>query len=143
MLKSDRLTRYDHLYIGGSWVAPEDGGFLESIDPSTGRPWARVAFGGPGDIDRAVAAAREALNGPWGRMPGHERAALLRKFADLYAQRAADLAVLETRDSGRALRESRADIGGHTYGYHWWASLADKHSGRTIPFDDSVHCGGR
>ncbi|MGX9426887.1 MULTISPECIES: aldehyde dehydrogenase [Bradyrhizobium] len=139
MLKSDRLTRYDHLYIGGSWVAPEDGGFLESIDPSTARPWARVAFGGPGDIDRAVAAARQALNGPWGRMPGHERAALLRKFADLYAKRAADLAVLETTDSGRALRESRADISGHTYGYHWWASLADKHSGRTIPFDDSVH----
>lgn len=139
MLKSDQLVRYDHLYIGGEWVAPEDGGFLESIEPSTGRPWARVAFGGPGDIDRAVAAARQALEGPWGRMPGHERAALLRKFADLYKERAGDLAILETRDSGRALRESRADISGHTHGYHWWASLTDKHAGRTIPFDDSVH----
>ncbi|MEH2513907.1 acyl-CoA reductase-like NAD-dependent aldehyde dehydrogenase [Nitrobacteraceae bacterium AZCC 1564] len=139
MLKSDQLVRYDHLYIGGEWVAPEDGGFIESIEPSTGRPWARVAFGGPRDIDRAVAAARQALEGPWARMPGHERAALLRKFADLYKERAGELAVLETRDSGRALRESRADISGHSNGYHWWASLADKHAGRTIPFDDSVH----
>lgn len=137
-LKSD-LVRYDHLYIGGAWVAPEDGGFIESIDPSTGHPWAVVAYGGARDIDKAVAAARAALEGPWGRMPGHERAALLRRFADLYRDRARDLAVLETRDSGRALREARADIGGHHFGYHWWASLADKGAGRTIPFDDTVH----
>jgi aldehyde dehydrogenase (NAD+) len=125
--------------MGGEWVAPIDGGLMESIDPSTGQPWAIVAYGGPQDIDRAVAAAREALQGPWGRMPGHERAALLRRFADLYAARARDLAVLETRDSGRALREARTDIGGHANGYHWWASMADKASGRTIPVDDSVH----
>ncbi len=137
-LKSD-LVRYDHLFIGGAWVAPEDGGFIESIDPSTGKPWAVVAYGGARDIDKAVAAARAALEGPWGRMPGHERAALLRRFADLYRDRAMDLAVLETRDSGRALREARADIGGHHFGYHWWASLADKGAGRTIPFDDTVH----
>lgn len=133
------LARYDRLYIGGAWVAPEDGGMLESIDPSTGKPWALVAYGGPRDIDRAVAAARDALNGPWGKMPGHERAALMRRFADVYAKHAADLAVLETKDSGRSIREARADIGGHSNGYHWWASLADKASGRTIPFDSSVH----
>ncbi|HYF90139.1 aldehyde dehydrogenase [Azospirillum sp.] len=133
------LARYDHLFIGGAWVAPEDGGLMESIDPSTGTAWAIVAFGGKRDIDKAVAAARAALEGPWGRMPGHERAALLRRFADLYKERARTLAVLETRDSGRALRESLLDIGAHSNGYHWWASLADKHAGRTIPFDDSVH----
>jgi aldehyde dehydrogenase (NAD+) len=127
------------MYIGGAWIEPEDGGLLESIDPATGRPWAVVAYGGLIDVDRAVAAAREALKGPWGRMPGHERAALLRKFADLYKERAPQLMVLETTDSGRAIREARADISGHSNGYHWWASLADKHSGRTIPVDDSVH----
>ncbi|OYY13186.1 MAG: aldehyde dehydrogenase [Rhizobiales bacterium 35-68-8] len=133
------LARYEHLFINGTWVAPEDGSLVESIDPSTGRAWALVAFGGRRDIDKAVAAARAALEGPWGRMPGHERAALLRRFADLYKTRARDLAILETRDSGRALRESLADVGGHSNAYHWWASLADKASGRTIPFDDSVH----
>ncbi len=129
---------YPHLYIGGEWMAPEDGGILESIDPSTGEVWARVAYGGPKDVDKAVAAARKAF-GPWSRMPGHERAALMRRFADLYRERAPELAVLETRDSGRALRESRADVGGHSNSYHWFASLADKNSGRTIPIDESVH----
>lgn len=133
------LARYERLFIGGAWVKPQDGSLVESIDPATGRPWAVVAFGGRRDVDAAVAAARAALEGPWGRMPGHERAALLRRFADLYKAHAGDLAVLETRDSGRALRESRADVGGHSTAYHWWASLADKAAGRTIPIDDSVH----
>ncbi|MBC7139139.1 MAG: aldehyde dehydrogenase [Defluviimonas sp.] len=133
------LVHYPHLYIGGEWVAPDDGGTLDSIDPATGRPWASVAFGGPRDIDRAVAAARAALEGPWGRMGGHERAALLYRLADIYQARAAELAILESRDSGRALRESRADVGAHHNWYRWFASLADKIWGHTIPMDDSVH----
>jgi aldehyde dehydrogenase (NAD+) len=132
------MVDYPHLYMGGSWVAPRDGGEIESIDPATGRPWARVAFGGPKDIDAAVAAAREAF-GPWSRMPGHERAALLRRFAELYATAAPTLARLESQDNGRALRESRVDVGSHSTAYHWYASLADKNSGRTIPIDDKVH----
>lgn len=133
------FARYEKLFIGGKWVAPEDGGMMESIDPSTGNPWAVVAFGGSWDVDRAVAAAREAFEGPWGKMPGWERAAVMRRFADLYKERAADLAVIESRDNGRALRESRVDVGGHPNFYHWFASLCDKAGGRTIPMDDSVH----
>ncbi|NDV01220.1 aldehyde dehydrogenase [Pseudoroseicyclus tamaricis] len=133
------LARYEHLYINGAWVTPEDGGLMESLDPSTGRPWAMVAFGGKRDIDRAVAAARAAFEGPWGRMPPHERAALLRRFADLYQAAAPRLAEVESRDNGRAHRESRADAGSHHQAYHWFASLADKQGGRTIPLDASVH----
>lgn len=133
------LVHYDQLYIGGEWVAPLDGDIVESIDPSTGQAWATVAFGGVRDIDRAVDAARAAFDGPWRRMPGHERAALLRKLAELYQQHAAELAVLESRDNGRPIRESRVDVGAHHQWYQWYASLADKLSGRTIPFDDSVH----
>lgn len=132
-------VRYDRLFIGGEWVAPEDGGLMESLDPSTGRPWALVAYGGRKDIDRAVAAARAAFEGPWGRMPPHERAALIRRFADLYQTHAARLAVIESRDNGRALRESRVDVGGHHNSYHWFASLCDKQGGRTIPLDETVH----
>ncbi|GGH62064.1 aldehyde dehydrogenase family protein [Frigidibacter albus] len=138
-LANDGILRLDRLFIGGEWQVPDDGDEIESIDPSTARPWAVVASAGRRDVDRAVAAARAALEGPWGRMPGHERAALLRRFADLYQARALDLAELEARDSGRAIREARADIGSHHFGYHWWASLADKAAGRTIPFDSSVH----
>lgn len=137
---ADGLRRQEKLFIAGSWSAPEDGGLIESIDPSTGRVWAIAAYAGRRDVDRAVAAARTALDGPWGRMPGHERAALMRRFADLYHARSAELALVEAQDSGRAIREARADVGGHHLGYHWWASLADKAAaGRTIPFDDTVH----
>lgn len=133
------MERFDRLFIGGEWVEPLDGGLVESLDPSTGRPWAVAAFGGARDIDRAVRAARAAFEGPWGRTPGHERAAILRRFAEIYREAVEDLAALEARDNGRALRECRADIGAHPQWHHWFASLADKTSGRTIPFDDTVH----
>lgn len=132
-------ARFDRLFINGEWVTPVDGGVRPSIDPATGQPWGDVAYGGAGDIDRAVEAARAAFHGPWRHMPGHERAALMRKFADLYATQVDVLAEIETRDNGRAIRESRGDIGFHTQYYHWFASLADKLSGRTIPVDDTVH----
>lgn len=131
--------RFDRLFINGEWMKPVDGGVRGSIDPATGSPWGDVAYGGTEDIERAVNAARNAFEGPWRRMPGHERAALLRKFADLYATQVDALAQIETRDNGRAIRESRGDIGLHSQYYHWFASLADKLSGRTIPIDDSVH----
>lgn len=131
--------KFDKLYIGGAWVSPLDGGLRSSIDPATGKSWGDVAYGGPADIDRAVAAARTAFAGPWRRMPGWERAALLRKFADLYATQVDALAQVESQDNGRAIRESRGDIGLHSQYYHWFASLADKLSGRTIPMDESIH----
>ena len=132
-------VRFDRLFIGGEWVTPVDGGVRGSIDPSTGQPWTDVAFGGVADIDRAVAAARSAFEGPWRLMPGWERAALLRRFADLYATHVEELAQVESRDNGRAIRESRLDVGMHAQYYHWFASLADKLGGRTIPMDASVH----
>jgi len=131
--------RNDKLYIGGQWVSPIDGEIVGSIDPATGEPWAEVAFGGARDVDRAVAAAREALQGPWRRLAPYDRAALLRRFAELYQKRAPELALLESRDSGRALREQRVDVGAHHQFYYWYASLADKLGGRTIPMEDTIH----
>ena len=128
--------RFDRLYIGGEWVAAE---VRPSIDPATGEAWGEVAYGREQEVDRAVSAARAALDGPWRRMAGWQRAALLRKVADLYATQVESLAQIESRDNGRAIRESRGDIGLHPQYYHWFASLADKLGGRTIPMDDSVH----
>lgn len=133
------LARYERLFIDGQWVAPLDGRIERSVDPATGRPWAEVAFGGAADIDRAVDAARRAFEGPWRRMPGHERAALLRRLAELYREHAPELARLESRDNGRAIREARVDVGAHAQWYRYYAGLAEQLSGRTIPFDDSVH----
>ena len=133
------LPRWDKLFIGGEWVDPVDGEIAETTDPATGKPWAHVAFGGAGDIDRAVAAASAALAGPWGRMTAIERGELLRRLADIYQRRAPELAMLEARDSGRAIRESRVDVGGHHQWYRWFASLAETRGGSTIPIDGNVH----
>ena len=136
---SKGLLHREKLYIGGEWTDPLDGSIEPSIDPATGKPWAMVAFGGPQDVDRAVRAAREALQGPWGRMTALERGALLRRLADLYQAYAPQMAALESRDSGRAIRESRLDVGSHHQWFRWFASLAETRSGRTVPIDDSVH----
>ncbi len=133
------LRRYEHLYIDGAWVKPIDGELVESIDPATGQPWAVVPMGGTQDIDRAVAAAHRAFAGPWRRIPGHERAALMRRFADLFAAAAPELALLESRDNGGLVRDLRASLPAQVQWYQWFASLADKTQGTTIPIDDSVH----
>ena len=136
MTTAPMAFRFDRLYIGGEWVGAE---VRASVDPATGESWGEVAFGREPEIDRAVRAARAALQGPWRKMAGWQRAALLRKFADLYATQVEALAQVESRDNGRAIRESRGDIGLHSQYYHWFASLADKLGGRTIPMDDAVH----
>src|SRR5260221_14162379 len=94
--EAHKLQRYDRFYVNGEWVEPIDGELTERIEPATGRPWAIVAMGGAKDVDRAVAAAQGALEGPWKRMPGHERAALIRRFADLFMAPSPELAVFES-----------------------------------------------
>ena len=133
------LQRYEHLYINGEWVTPLDGGYIETIDPASGKPWAVAPIGGIQDIDRAVLAARTALKGPWGKMPGHERAALIRRLADLFSAATEDLAIIESRDNGNPVRDHRNSLAAQVQWYQWFASLADKTQGTTIPIDDSVH----
>lgn len=136
---NQQLARYERLYIGGEWVEPQDGSVVESIDPSVGRPWATVAFGGPLDIDRAVTAAREAFRGPWRRLSVYDRAALLRKLATTYQAHAERLSKLESRDNGRPIRETGPDVAAHSQWYQYFAGLADKIDGRAIPVDPTMH----
>lgn len=133
------LERFEHLFINGEWVKPIDGALVESIDPATGKPWAVVAFAGKQDVDRAVEAARAAFRGPWRRMPAHERAALLRRFAEAFREAIPEIIEYEVRDSGRLIVDARADLAAEVQWYHWFASLADKALGTTVPMDDSVH----
>lgn len=133
------VREFSRLYIGGDWVEPINGGSLESIDPATGQVWARVALGDGADVDVAVAAASQAFRGPWRRMPGHERAALLRRFAVAFEAAVPELVELESRDTGALVADLRGAIASQVQWYYWFASLADKAQGRTIPFDDTVH----
>jgi acyl-CoA reductase-like NAD-dependent aldehyde dehydrogenase len=98
-----------------------------------GRPWARLADGEAADVDRAVASARSAFEGEWGRLTGFERAAVLREVAAAISADAERLALLEVRDSGKLLREMRGQAALLPQWYLYFAGLADKIEGRTIP----------
>jgi aldehyde dehydrogenase (NAD+) len=107
------LTDTYQLVIGGELTDAASGETFESIDPSTGAPFAAAAKAGAEDARSALEAARRAFDeGPWPRMKGRERAQLLLKVADLVKQKAGVLAELESRDAGHTIRMSKgADIG--------------------------------
>ena len=129
-------TREYGMLVGGEWVGALSGKTFESVNPYTGRVWARVPEAEEGDVDRAVRAAREAFDvGPWGRMTGTERARLMRRFAELLAENAESLAVVESTDNGKLLREMGAQLKALPEWYYYFAGAADKIQGETIPSD--------
>ena len=117
--------RFGH-FIGGAWKVPADGSYFETCDPSTGEKIADVAQGGAADIAAAVKAARKAFPG-WQRLSGHERARYLYAMARHVQKHTRRLAVLETLDNGKPIRESRdIDIplvARHFYYHAGWAQL--------------------
>src|SRR5260221_5451845 len=117
--------RFGH-FIGGEWHAPAEGKYFETADPSTGEKLADIAQGSTADVDAAVKAARSALPG-WQKLSGHARAKYLYAFARQIQKHSRRLAVLETIDNGKPIRESRdIDIPlviRHFYHHAGWAQL--------------------
>ena len=98
------MRTFDKLFIGGKWVDPAGSGTIDVISPHTEEVIASVPEGTEADIDRAVAAARDAFdNGPWPRMTPEERCAVVQKFADIYASKMGELAALITEEMGSPL----------------------------------------
>ncbi len=124
----DRHHRHFNEFIGGAWVAPASGEYMSTSDPSTGETIAEVAKGNIDDMNAAVAAARRALP-VWQALSGHERARYLYALARLVQKHARRLAVLETMDNGKPIRESRdIDIplvARHFYHHAGWAQLLE------------------
>jgi aldehyde dehydrogenase (NAD+) len=120
--------RFVH-FIGGAWKAPADGKYFETTDPSNGEKIADVAQGSAADIGVAVKAARAALKG-WQALTGHERAKFLYALARQVQKHSRRLAVLETIDNGKPIRESRdIDIplvARHFYYHAGWAQLLER-----------------
>src|SRR5206468_3194997 len=108
------MADVEHLamLIGGKSVGAISGRIFESENPYLGRPWATIPDGGPEDVDAAVAAARAALVGEWGQMSGFDRAARLRRLADLITTNAEQLARFEVNDSGKLYREILGQLNG-------------------------------
>src|SRR5207247_2644236 len=107
------MTESYKLVIGGGLTDAASGETFDSIDPSTGQPFAKVAKAGADDARKAAEAARKAFDeGPWPKLKGRERAAALLKVADAVKQNAGALAELEARDAGHTIRMAKgADIG--------------------------------
>jgi acyl-CoA reductase-like NAD-dependent aldehyde dehydrogenase len=120
------------MYIGGAWCDAQDGETFETVNPFTGRPWASAPLAKAADVRAAVQAANAALAGPWGRMSASERGRLLRRLAELIAEHAEELAVLESTDNGKVIRETRGQMAGLPATYEYFAGAADKIEGRTF-----------
>ncbi|MFG3638713.1 aldehyde dehydrogenase family protein [Micromonospora sp. NPDC047762] len=113
------------LFIDGTFVDPTDGGSFKSINPASEEVLAEVAEAGAQDVERAVRAARKAYDKVWGPMPGRDRAKYLYRIARLIQERSRELAVLESLDNGKPIRESRdVDlplVAAHFFYYAGWA----------------------
>ena len=97
--------RYE-LFIGGKFVAPKSGEYFPSINPATEKKLAEIAAANAADVDAAVSAARRAFKS-WSRLPGRERGKYLYRIARILQEKARELAVLETMDGGKPIKESR------------------------------------
>ena len=129
-------SRYQH-FINGQFVAPHLGKYFPSINPATEEKLAEIAEGDAHDIDRAVKSARAAYKNVWGRMAGRERGKYLYRIARLIQEKARELAVLETMDGGKTIKESRdVDlplVAAHFFYYAGWADkLQYAFPGRTV-----------
>lgn len=124
------------MLVGGEFVPACDGAELDAIDPYLGEPIARIPDAGPADVDAAVRAARAAFTDTWSRVPGVERARLMHRLADLLDGSADELGLLESRDNGKLLRETTAQVRFAARLHRYYAGFADKLSGRTVPLDN-------
>ncbi|MDF2097441.1 aldehyde dehydrogenase [Aquibaculum arenosum] len=122
------------LYIDGCFEAGSDE--FSSLDPATEQPWAIMPEAKAEDVDRAVKAAQRALgDAAWGGLTASQRGKLLYRLAERVEQAAPRLAELETRDTGKIIRETRAQIAYVAEYYRYYAGLADKIEGAHLPID--------
>jgi aldehyde dehydrogenase (NAD+) len=120
------------LFINGEFTAPVDGGSFKTVNPATEEVLSEISIAGQADVDAAVSAARRAHSQVWGPMAGRDRAKYLFRIARLIQERSRELAVLETLDNGKPIRESRdVDlplVAAHFFYYAGWADKLE-HAG--------------
>mgnify|MGYP000600215844 FL=1 len=121
-------------YIANQHVAPASGEEIPVLDPSSGLQFDAIARGNAADIDRAVAAAREAFEGTWGQLTATERGRLMQRLAQHMLAHIDELAALESRDCGKPTTLARGDVTAIARYFEFYAGAADKLMGETIPF---------
>ncbi|MEU1333064.1 aldehyde dehydrogenase family protein [Streptomyces sp. NPDC005865] len=112
------------IHVGGEWLAAASGATREILDPADAKPFAVIAEGSTEDVDAAVAAARKAFDeGSWPGTPVAERAALLRRVADLLVRDREEIGLLESRDAGKTVEEGRVDVDCVADAFRYFADL--------------------
>jgi aldehyde dehydrogenase (NAD+) len=122
------------MYIGGRWVGARDERTIPVVSPADGEAFERIPRGGAHEVDLAVAAARAALDGPWGRMTATERGRVLVRIGEAVLANEDELARLEARDTGKPMATARNDIRVLARYFEFYGTAADKVHGETIPF---------
>jgi aldehyde dehydrogenase (NAD+) len=119
-------ARYE-LFIGGKWQAPSSGTYFPTISPSDESQLSEVAEANEADVDKAVKAARHAYEKVWSKMPGSERAKYIFRIARAMQEKARELAIVETLDGGKPIKESRdVDVPLASAHFFYHAGWADK-----------------
>ncbi len=122
-----QLKEQYSLFINGKFTAPAQGKYFDTINPATEKKIASVANAGASDVDKAVKAARAAHSGVWSKMPAAERGKYLYRIARILQEKARELAVIESMDGGKPIRESRdIDVPLAAAHFFYYAGWADK-----------------
>uniref|UniRef100_A0A8C9YHA8 10-formyltetrahydrofolate dehydrogenase n=1 Tax=Sander lucioperca TaxID=283035 RepID=A0A8C9YHA8_SANLU len=126
-------------FINGKFEDAENGKSYETINPTDGSVICKVSYASVGDVDRAVAAAKEAYdNGPWGKMNPRDRGSLLYKLADLMEEHQEELATIESMDSGAVYTLAlKTHVGMSIQTFRYFAGWCDKIHGKTIPINQA------
>jgi acyl-CoA reductase-like NAD-dependent aldehyde dehydrogenase len=131
---STTTTRTEGLLIDGARADASDGKTFDVFDPSTGERLATVAKATKADVDRAVKSAQAAMDAKaWGGLAPAERGRIMWRIAAAIRERAEELATLESRDNGKPMRQARTDVQVAARYFEFFAGIADKIMGNTIP----------
>jgi len=125
--KSYVIAPRHELFINGRFVPPHSGSYFDSLNPATEQKLTEIAAGDAADVDNAVKSARRAYEKVWSRMPGRERGKYLYRIARIIQEKSRELAVLETMDGGKPIKESRdVDLPLVAAHFFYHAGWADK-----------------
>ena len=126
------------LFINGQFEASQSTDTVDVMDPATMQRLAVVPDAGKADVDRAVGAARAAFDGPWHEVPARERGRILMRLGEALRERADELAILETRNTGKPLVEAESDIEDAATCFEYYGSLASTLRGDVMPLQDGA-----
>ncbi len=129
------MEKKGHL-IGGNWLEAADDEVIDIIDPSTGEQIGLLSAGGQAEIDKAVAAARNAISGEWSKLSPVERGRCLSRLGQLISENQEKLAAIEVQDVGKPLSQARNDVIACARYCEFYSGAVDKLHGQTIPYQN-------